>query len=157
MPFRDLCPAVLSAIVLFTLIELCMKLMKRSMGRCSPCRSVRSRPVPTIRMRRRSGATPTRSSWRITRMPRHVSRSGTTGPGGARGVSRPHRRAGEAWFSVSPASGVGNGRDYQYVTVTARAIRAASRTGYLYLKSAGGEDRRDGNAVRRAASRSRIR
>ena len=32
MPFRDLCPAVLSAIVLFTLIELCMKLMKRSMG-----------------------------------------------------------------------------------------------------------------------------
>ena len=32
VPFRDLCPAVLSAIVLFTLIELCMKLMKRSMG-----------------------------------------------------------------------------------------------------------------------------
>lgn len=51
----------------------------------------------------------------------------------------PTGEPGEAWFSVSPASGVGNGRDYQYVTVTAQRNPGGKRTGYLYLKSAGGE------------------
>lgn len=73
-------------------------------------------------------------------MPRHVSRSGTTGPGRrAQNGPDPTGEPGEAWFSVSPASGVGNGRDYQYVTVTAQRNPGGKRTGYLYLKSAGGE------------------
>lgn len=46
---------------------------------------------------------------------------------------------GEAWFEVSPASGVGNGRDYQYVTVTARRNPGDRRTGYLYLSGGGTE------------------
>lgn len=43
-----------------------------------------------------------------------------------------------AWFTVSPASGVGNGRDYQYVTITAQRNPGDKRTGYLYLCSSDG-------------------
>lgn len=45
----------------------------------------------------------------------------------------------EPWFEVSPASGVGNGRDYQYVTVTAQRNAGDKRTGYLYLSGGGKE------------------
>jgi len=38
------------------------------------------------------------------------------------------------WFSVSPDNGVGNGRDYQWVTVTAERNPGDKRTGYIYLR-----------------------
>ena len=44
------------------------------------------------------------------------------------------------WFSVSPDNGVGNGRDYQWVTVTAERNPGDKRTGYIYLKPANGEE-----------------
>lgn len=44
------------------------------------------------------------------------------------------------WFSVSPDSGVGNGRDYQWITVTAERNAGDKRTGYVYLKPANGEE-----------------
>lgn len=45
-----------------------------------------------------------------------------------------------AWFSVSPANGVGNGRDYQYVTITAQRNPGDKRTGYLYLSGSDGSE-----------------
>lgn len=47
------------------------------------------------------------------------------------------------WFSVSPDNGVGNGRDYQWVTVTAERNPGDKRTGYIYLKPANGEEDQD--------------
>lgn len=44
------------------------------------------------------------------------------------------------WFSISPDNGVGNGRDYQWVTVTAERNPGDKRTGYIYLKPANGEE-----------------
>lgn len=46
---------------------------------------------------------------------------------------------GENWFAVSPAEGVGNGSDYQYVTITAQRNPGDKRTGYLYLNAGGKE------------------
>lgn len=43
----------------------------------------------------------------------------------------------EQWLTLSPASGVGNGSDYQWVTVTAQRNSAAKRTAWVYLKGAG--------------------
>lgn len=44
------------------------------------------------------------------------------------------------WFSISPDNGAGNGRDYQWVTVTAERNAGDKRTGYIYLKPANGEE-----------------
>lgn len=44
------------------------------------------------------------------------------------------------WFSISPDNGVGNGRDYQWITVTAARNAGDKRTGYIYLKPANGEE-----------------
>lgn len=44
------------------------------------------------------------------------------------------------WFSISPDNGVGNGRDYQWVTVTAERNAGDKRTGCIYLKPANGEE-----------------
>lgn len=46
----------------------------------------------------------------------------------------------ENWFSASPDNGVGNGTEYQWVTVTARRNAGDRRTGYLYLTPAHGEE-----------------
>lgn len=46
----------------------------------------------------------------------------------------------DCWFDLSPASGVGNGRDYQWLTLTAERNPADARKGYIYIKSARGEE-----------------
>ena len=40
----------------------------------------------------------------------------------------------DKWFSITPDNGVGNGRDYQYVTVTAQRNAGVARTGYVYIQ-----------------------
>ncbi|MEG1699983.1 MAG: BACON domain-containing protein [Alistipes sp.] len=45
-----------------------------------------------------------------------------------------------AWFTVSPANGVGNGSDYQYVTVTAERNAGDKRVGYVYVRPTNGEE-----------------
>lgn len=46
----------------------------------------------------------------------------------------------ENWFTATPDAGVGNGTEYQWVTVTASRNAGDRRTGYLYLvPSQGGE------------------
>lgn len=40
----------------------------------------------------------------------------------------------DQWFSISPDNGVGNGKDYQWVTVTARRNAGKARMGYVYLQ-----------------------
>jgi len=44
------------------------------------------------------------------------------------------------WFSISPDNSVGNGRDYQWLTVTAERNAGNKRTGYIYLKPNNGEE-----------------
>lgn len=38
------------------------------------------------------------------------------------------------WFSISPDNGIGNGKEYQYVTVTAQRNAGKARTGYVYIQ-----------------------
>ncbi|WP_419510320.1 fibronectin type III domain-containing protein [Alistipes sp.] len=44
------------------------------------------------------------------------------------------------WFAISPSEGVGNGRDYQWVTITAERNAGDKRVGYIYLKPANGQE-----------------
>lgn len=39
----------------------------------------------------------------------------------------------DSWFAITPESGVGNGKEYQYITVTAQRNADKARTGYVYL------------------------
>ncbi len=40
----------------------------------------------------------------------------------------------DKWFSISPDNGVGNGKEYQYVTITAQRNAGIARTGYVYIQ-----------------------
>ncbi|WP_295937095.1 fibronectin type III domain-containing protein [uncultured Alistipes sp.] len=45
-----------------------------------------------------------------------------------------------SWFAISPSNGVGDGREYQWITVTAERNSGDKRTGYIYIKPANGQE-----------------
>lgn len=47
---------------------------------------------------------------------------------------------GSNWFAISPDNGVGNGHEYEWVTITAERNAGDKRTGYIYLKPANGQE-----------------
>lgn len=47
---------------------------------------------------------------------------------------------GSNWFAISPDNGVGNGHEYEWVTITAERNAGEKRTGYIYLKPANGQE-----------------